>query len=123
MQNAARFGTDLAIGMDVGHHIMAQPRFVMVGTGEIDGVDISTQLSELLLVDARTTAVLGEQAEFLLRLGQSDPQSAPGAELALGAPESGHRGAGVARDERIVESLSGIHDLVPDGAVAGLSAR
>ena len=53
VQNATGFGTDLAIGMDVGHHVVPQAGLVMVGPSEIDVVDLVPQLGELLRADAR----------------------------------------------------------------------
>ena len=109
VEDGAGAGGGLAVGVDVGHHVMAQPALVEVGAGEVDVVGVGAQLGQLGVGDARRHAVVGGQTEFLLRLGQGDPETAPGGELALRPPQLGHLPAGVAGDERVVVDRMRIH--------------
>ena len=53
-------------------------RLVLGGAGEVDVVDVGAQLGQLGGVMRGVRAVVGEQAEFVLGLGQGDPEAAPG---------------------------------------------
>ena len=64
--------------------------------------------SELGGADARRDAVVGQQAQLVLGLGQGDPEPTPGAELALRSPQLGHRAPGVAGHQRIVVHKEGV---------------
>src|SRR5262249_28296569 len=70
---------------------------------------MSPQIGQLRGTDPRRHAVIGQQAELVLRLGQSQPEPSPGAEFALGPPELGHLPTGVARHERVVVHIFLIH--------------
>ena len=85
---------DVAIGMDVGHHVVPQPPLVPFGRREIDRIDVLPQLGDLFLSD--------RQAQFRLGLGQGHPQPPPGAELPLRAPQLAHRGRRIAADQGVV---------------------
>ncbi len=86
-------GADVAVGMNVGHHVVPQPPLVPFGRREVDVVDVLLQLGDLLLAD--------RQAEFRLGLGQGHPQPPPGAELPLRAPQLAHGGRGIAGDQGV----------------------
>ncbi len=89
----------------MGHHIVAQAAFVLVGAAEVDVVEVAAQVVELFGANARRATVLFEETEFVLRFGERDPETTPGRELALRSPEFGHFAAGVTADERIVVYL------------------
>jgi len=105
MDNVLRAGGRLAVGVNVGHDIVTQPVFVLVGTDEVDVVDMAAQFVELFGPDTRRPAVIAEQAEFMFRLGERDPKTSPGRELALRTPQLGHLAAGIAAHERIIVHL------------------
>ena len=41
-------GAMVAVGVDVGHHVVPQLAFVLLGRGEVDVVDVRPQLVDLL---------------------------------------------------------------------------
>ncbi len=94
MDDPRRAGAGIAEGVDMGHHVVAQPALVRLGGGKVDAVDGRAQLGNLCRHD--------RQAEFGLGFGQRHPQPPPGAEFALRAPEAAHFGRGVAVDQWIV---------------------
>ena len=48
MDDAVRlFGTGIAVGMHMGHHIVSQLPLITVGGGEVDVVDILAELLDL----------------------------------------------------------------------------
>ena len=71
-----------AVGLHVGHHVVAQLLLQRLGDVEVDIVAVRAQLGELLIGDV--------EAEFLLGLGQGYPEAAPGAELLQLAPVLEH---------------------------------
>ncbi len=104
---------DVAVGVDVGHDVVPFVALVGVGCGEVDVIDLGAHLRQHRGSDARRYAVVGEQAELGLGLGQGDPELAPGGELAPRAPQLGHGRAGVAADQRVVVDIQRIHDSLP----------
>ena len=72
----------IAVGVDVGHHVVPQAPFVGFGGGEIDFVDVLLEFRDLLGLD--------RQAQFGFGFGQPDPELAPGAEFFVVAPEAAH---------------------------------
>ena len=87
-------GTDVAVGLHVGHHVVPQSALVTVGRLEVDVVDVLLELSDLLRCD--------RQPELRLGLGQRDPKPPPRAELPPRAPEGAHLGRAVSGNERVV---------------------
>ena len=69
----------VAVGVYVGHHVVAKLALVTSGCVEVDRVDVFTQLSKLGIVDI--------QAKLGFGFGQHHPQPAPGRVLPLGAPQ------------------------------------
>ena len=110
MEDAARPWTGLSEGADMGHHVVAEPAFMGIGTGEVDILQVGPQFGELGRGDARTDVIVGQQAQLMLRLGQCQPEPPPGAELALRPPQLRHRPAGVTRDQRVVVNVA--HEAV-----------
>ena len=94
VDDRAGVGANVAVGVDVGHHVVPQFSLVLGRLGEIDIVDMRAQLVDLLFGD--------RQAQFRFGLGQRYPQAAPGAEFSLSSPQRGHFARSVAADERIV---------------------
>ena len=92
---------DVAEGGDMGHHVMPLPPLVLGRLREVDGIDLALEHGDLRFTDARL-AVIAQDAEFVLRLGERDPQAPPGAELALRAPQLGHGPARIASHQRVV---------------------
>ena len=64
-----------AVGINMGHDIVADLFFARFGIRVIDVLSMGFELRDLLVGDI--------ESEFLLRLGESDPQLSPGAELAV----------------------------------------
>ena len=87
-------GAQVAVGMDVGHHVVPQLPLVTRGRREVDVVHVGLELVDLLPGD--------RQAQFGLGLGQRHPQPPPGAELPLRTPQRAHLRRGIAGDQRIV---------------------
>ena len=77
-----------AVGVDVGHHVMAELPLLLLGQVIVDVVLLPLQLVDLPLGDG--------QAQFLLRPGQGNPQPAPGGEFFIGRKNIQHLPAGVA---------------------------
>ena len=91
MDDVAGGRGDVAEGVDVGHHVVPQlASRSSAARVEVDVVEVGAQLGELLGADARRDAVVGEQAEFVLGLGERQPQPPPGAELPQRPPPLGH---------------------------------
>ena len=82
----------LAVGVDVGHHVVAHFLFPGGGHVVVDIVRMRLQLSNLFVGDG--------QPQLLLGLGQRDPQPAPGAELIVGRKQILHLLAGIAGGKR-----------------------
>ena len=69
-----RIGALLCVGVDVRHDIVTELLLELARVLEIDVVLVRAQFSNLLFGD-------GFKAEFMFRLRERDPDSAPGAEL------------------------------------------
>ncbi len=93
MDDAAGIGTDVAVGTDVGHDVVADPPLVLPGHFKIDVVDVLLQLRDLLRRDG--------QSQLRFRLGQRHPEPPPGAELPLRAPNLTHLARSVTGDKRV----------------------
>ena len=104
----------VAEGVDVGHHVVAELALVARRPVAKSMSSRWARISvKLLGPDARRLAVVGEQAEFALGLGEPEPEPPPGAELAARAPALGHRPRGVPADERVVVEQVGVgHERV-----------
>ena len=63
------------VGVDVAHHVVAHQLFAGDGVLVVDVILVGFQLGNLGVGDSKTL--------LLLRLGQRDPQSAPGAEFVI----------------------------------------
>ena len=63
-------GSHLAVGIDMGHDIMAHQLLPLGGHGVVDVGDVGLQLPDLLLGDV--------QAQLVLGLGEGNPQLPPG---------------------------------------------
>src|SRR5262249_57371055 len=94
VNNFAGVGTDFAIGVDVGHDVVTAAALVLGGPREVDVVDVGAQLFDLSAADARRDAVVGEQSQLVLRLGQGHPEAAPGGKLSPRSPQLRHLAAG-----------------------------
>ena len=84
-------GAGLAVGVDVGHHVMAQLLFVLGGLVVINVGEVGLQLLHLLGGH--------RQAQLHLGPGQGDPQPPPGRELLVRGKDILHLVAGVAGRE------------------------
>ena len=80
-------GTLEAVGVNVAHHVVAAFLFPGGGILVVDVLPVGLQLLNLLLGDGK--------ALLLFRLGQGDPQLAPGAELVVFRKDKLHLPAGV----------------------------
>ena len=69
MDNACSGGSGFAIGIDMGHHIMAHFFFPLCGTIKINVIDVRFQLRYLLRRDG--------QAELMLSPRQRHPELSP----------------------------------------------
>ncbi len=78
MDDRPGVGAEVAVGVDVGHHIVPQFSLVTRGGVEVDVIDVGLELVDLLRRD--------RQSKFRLGLGQRDPKPPPGAELPLRTP-------------------------------------
>ena len=87
-------GALVAVGVDVGHHVVPQLSLVLGGRLEVDVVDVAAELLDLPGGD--------RQAQFRLGLGQRHPQPPPGAELPPRAPKRAHLRRSIAGNERVV---------------------
>lgn len=84
-------GALIAVGMDMGHDIVAFFAFVFGGDLHIGLVAKGSHFLDLLVGDT--------ESEFLLFFGENDPEFAPEADASLSAPDAGHGPGGVAGDE------------------------
>ena len=75
VNNSSGFGALQTVGVYMGHDIVADLFFARFGIRVIDVLRMSLELRDLLVGDIKS--------EFLFRLGESDPQLSPGAELAV----------------------------------------
>jgi len=96
-----RLGRRLAEGVNMGHHVVAHPAFVVGRLGEIDVVQVAAHRLQ------RRVGHLG-QPELALRLGQRQPEPAPSRELGLRAPQADHFLGRVALNQRMDEAVG--HD-------------
>ncbi len=101
MENGAGVGGDVAVGVNVRHDVMSEPLLVGAGGVEVDILGVVLELGDLFGRDVQTQRAFG--------LGQRDPETPPGAELAPGGPESEHLGAGVAGGERVFVDVEAVH--------------
>ena len=69
MDDSCRRGSNLAIGIDVSHDIMANLLLPRRGAGEVNVLNVVFQLCHLLRCD--------RQAQLMLRAGQRHPEPAP----------------------------------------------
>ena len=70
VDDAGGRGSHLAVGIDMGHDIMAHQLLPLGGHGVVDVGNVGLQLPDLLLGDV--------QAQLVLGLGQGNPQLPPG---------------------------------------------
>ena len=75
------------VGVDVGHHVVAELLLLLGGQVVVDVVTFPLHLIDLGLGDG--------QAQFHLRPGQGDPQPVPGGKLLVRGEEVQHLPAGV----------------------------
>ena len=87
----------LAVGVDMRHHIVPYLALTRLCDLVIHLILMGAQLLELRLGDG--------QPQLLLGLGQSNPETAPGAEFFLRGEVIQHLPAGVARTQRIFVGL------------------
>ena len=97
-------GAQLAVGVDVGHHVVAQLLLPLGGLLIVDVGDVGLQLVHLLLGHG--------QAQLHLRPGQGHPQPAPGGKLLVGGEDVLHLVAGVAGGQGTFVSV-GRHGVRP----------
>ena len=90
-------GALLAERMDMGHDIVPQVLFQGLGPLEVDVVQVRPHLGQLGVGD--------RQAQFLLGLGQRQPEPPPRAEPRRRAERPRHLLAGIPRDQRRLEPL------------------
>ncbi len=101
VDDRAGVGRGVAEGMDVGHHIVAEPFLVGAGGVEVDRLDVLSQLGDLAFSDVQTQLALG--------LGQGNPEASPGGELALRGPEGQHLPAAIAAGQGALEGVADFH--------------
>ncbi len=53
-----RSGGRLAVGVDVGHHVVTEPAFVLIGPIEVDVVEVGPQFRQLGETDSRPLAIV-----------------------------------------------------------------
>ena len=75
VNNSSGFRALQTVRVHVRHDIVADLFFTRFGVRVIDVLSMCLELRDLLVGDI--------ESEFLLRLGESDPQLSPGAELAV----------------------------------------
>jgi hypothetical protein len=102
MDDVPAQGRDLAERVNVSHHVVPQPLFVMRGTVEINVVEVRPQFGDLFCLDSRRLAIVGEEAEFALGFGHRQPEFPPEPMLAPRSPTLGHRLRGIASNQRVV---------------------
>ena len=98
-----RFGirTFIGIGVDMGHHIVAEFFFVSRGSLEVDIMFCRFHLRDLLIGNS--------QPKLLFRLREPNPELTPQGDAAMATPKAGHLFAGVAGNERVFVQLIGGH--------------
>ena len=97
-------GAPSAVGMDVGHNVVAQLLLLLLGQVIVDVVLLPLQLVDLPLGDG--------QAQFHLRPGQGNPQPAPGGKFLVRGEQIKHLPAGVAGGQRTFICIFS-HNIVP----------
>ena len=90
--NLCAAGRDVAEGVDVRHHVVAEPPLVDRHLLEVDVVEVGAHLRQRLVGDRHAERLLG------LREGQPEPTPEPVARLRR--PELQHRPGGVPLGER-----------------------
>ena len=96
VQDVAYRRTDIAQGMQVGHHIMTQALFVAGHCGKVDIVEMPAQIGQLGRLDTGRDAVICQKPQFSLGFRQGQPEPSPGAVAVLGGEDAHHRRAGIA---------------------------
>ena len=92
-------GRLVAEGVDVGHHVVAEPPLVLGGRGQVGVVEMGAHLRQRRVRDV--------EPQLPLRLGQRQPEPAPEADAVRLAPEPLHGGRGVAGAERGTPAVVG----------------
>ena len=87
MDNGLRLGALEAVGVHMGHHIVAHHLFPLSCHIIVDIILMFPHLLNLLIGDVKT--------QLLLRLCQGDPESSPGAELLVLRKNVLHLPAGI----------------------------
>ena len=95
-------GAQLAIGVDMGHHVVAQLLLPLGGLGIVDVGEMGLQFIHLLLGHGQT--------QLHLRPGQGHPQPPPGGELLVRGEQIQHLVAGIAGGKGALISI-GRHSL------------
>ena len=103
VDDAGGLGALQAVGMDMGHHVVADGFLALFRLFEVDVRLMGLEIRDLLFRDG--------QAQLPFRLGQQDPQLPPGLELVLGRKDETHARGGVAFDEGIFVLLDVVHGL------------
>ena len=88
MDDPRRGGGRQTVGVDMGHHVMADFLFPLLRGSVVDVGDVGFQLRHLLCGDGQT--------QFVLRPGQLHPQPPPGLEPHIRREQVQHIGGGVA---------------------------
>ena len=88
MEDPPGLGAGEAVGVDVGHDLVAADLLPAGGDRKVDGVGLALQLLDLLGSDG--------EAQLPLGFGQGDPEGAPGAHPVRLGEEAAHFPAGVA---------------------------
>ena len=92
MNDRARAGAGVAVGVNVAHDVVAQLRFIARRAFVVDIVHMRAKFVDLFLRHGKT--------EFMFRLGQSDPEPPPGGELHVVGENMTHFFARIARAQR-----------------------
>ena len=87
MDDACGGGGRLAVGVDVGHHVVADLFFPLGGAVIVDVGDMGFQLRNLLRRDG--------EAQIVFRPGQGHPQPPPSLNPCVGGEEPQHEGGGI----------------------------
>ena len=106
MDDPSRAGSDVAVAMDVGHHIVAKACLVARRGLEVDRLEPRPQLGELGVRDG--------EPEGLLGFGEMDPKPPPREDASPRREVGAHRGTRVARGEGVLVRV--VLVAVPTGA-------
>ena len=97
MDDGHGLGAGISVGMDVGHHVVAELFLIFRRLVVVDVVNMGGQFVHLLLGDG--------QAQLHLGPGQGHPQAAPGGELLIRREHILHLVAGIAGGQRTLISV------------------